>query len=148
MLLLLCVSSLTIVGGVQAGIYRWVDADGQVQLSDRPPPKGGAEEVRLPPINTYRGVSVEDFRTTRSDRPSGGKAKKVLMYSASWCSVCTRARRYFRAEGIPFRELDVDKSRVARRQYERMNAKGVPVILVGGKRMNGFSVKRFLELYR
>lgn len=131
----------------RAEIYKWVDADGQVQFSDHPPPLGGAEELQLSRINTYQGVSVEELQGMRSKQVPGGKAKKVIMYSAPWCGVCTRAKRFFQARGIPFRELDVEKNQMARRDLERMNARGVPVILVGGKRMNGFSEKRFMDLY-
>ena len=70
------------------------------------------------------------------------------MYSAAWCGVCARARHFFQAKRIPFRELDIEKSQTARREWKDMNAKGVPVILVGDKRMNGFSEKRFMNLYR
>ncbi len=47
----------------------------------------------------------------RSSRMPGTKTKQVVMYGADWCGVCKRAKRFFQAEGIPFRELDVDKSR-------------------------------------
>ncbi len=98
-------------------------------------------------INTYEGVSVVDTRETASDEDNGVKAKKVVMYSAPWCGVCKRARLFFKSRGIHFRELDIERSTMARRELERMNARGVPVILVGGKRMNGFSEQRFMELY-
>lgn len=148
LLLLVCVLLLGGPAISYAEIYKWTDADGQFQFSDRPPPQGGAEQVELPEINTYQGVSVEEYQDMRSSRMPGTKTKQVVMYSADWCGVCKRAKRFFQAEGIPFRELDVDKSRRARREFDRLNAKGVPVILVGGKRMNGFSEKRFMELYR
>lgn len=34
-----------------AGVYKWVDPDGTVHYSDKPQP--GAEEVRVPPPQTY-----------------------------------------------------------------------------------------------
>jgi glutaredoxin len=148
---LLCVSLSSMIAGTRAGIYKWVDGDGRVQFSDRPPPEGGAEQVELPEINTYEGVSVEDLverLDTRSREPKRAKSRKVVMYSASWCGVCARARRFFQAEGIPFRELDIEKSQSARRDWKRMRATGVPVILVGGKRMSGFSEARFMQLYQ
>lgn len=83
----------------------------------------------------------------RGKWPHGGKAKKVVMYSAPWCEACKQAKRFFQARGIPFRELNVEKNRMARLEMERLNARGVPMILVGSGRMNGFSAKRFLELY-
>ena len=147
-LFLICFFLLSLSGGACAAIYKWVDADGRVQFSDQPPPGGGVEKVQLREINTFEGVEVEEVRTETPHDPRREKAKKVVMYSASWCGVCTRARRFFQAEKIPFRELDIEKSAKAKREYKRMNAKGVPVILVGGKRMNGFSEQRFMALYQ
>lgn len=69
------------------------------------------------------------------------------MYSAPWCAQCKRAKQFFKSKGIPFRELDIERNAMARRELERMNARGVPVILVGGKRLTGFSERRFMALY-
>jgi len=149
--LLLGVLLLSVTAGTRAGIYKWIDADGRVQFSDRPPAEAGAEQVELSPINTYKGVSIESYEEPEDPGSKGrkpGKSKKVVMYSASWCGVCTRARRFFKAEGIPFRELDVEKSQSAKREWERMNARGVPVILVGDQRMTGFSEAGFMQLYQ
>ncbi|WP_198147347.1 glutaredoxin family protein [Gilvimarinus polysaccharolyticus] len=33
---------------------------------------------------------------------------RVVMY-ASWCGYCKKARRYFRANNIPFTEYDIEK---------------------------------------
>jgi len=138
------------IGTACAGIYKWVDANGRVQFSDRVPEEGSAEQVELGPINTYENVTIESNQETEdsvSKVPKSGKSKKVVMYSASWCGVCTRARRFLTAKGIPFQELDVEKSQSAKREWKRMNAKGVPVILVGDQRMTGFSEARFMALY-
>ena len=70
------------------------------------------------------------------------------MYSASWCVVCKRARDYFRRQGIAFAEYDIDTDPRGRREYQALGARGVPVILVGDKRMNGFSEEKFARLYR
>ncbi|MCG6862400.1 MAG: glutaredoxin family protein [Chromatiaceae bacterium] len=150
-LVLLCVVLLSMLTDADAGIYRWVDANGRVQFSDQPPPTVEAESVELSPINTYEGVSVEELEESqamRSQEPNPGKSRKVVMYSAPWCGVCKQAKRFFKAEGIRYRDLDIEQSGAARREWERMNATGVPVILVGNKRMNGFSEARFMELYR
>jgi len=92
----------------RAEIYKWVDADGRIQFSDQPPPQRDSEEIRLPQLNTYQGVSVEPQGETTGNAPARGtKTKKVVMYSASWCGVCTRARTFFKAEGIPFQEFSI-----------------------------------------
>lgn len=131
----------------QGEIYKWVDESGRVQFSDRPPAGWAAEQVELGTINTYQGASVEDGAGEVSDSRKPVRRRGVVMYSASWCGVCTRARRFFRDQGIPFRERDIEQDESARREFDRMNGSGVPIILVGGKRMNGFSERRFMDLY-
>ncbi len=43
----------------QADIYRWVDEQGQVQFSDRPPPRQHAETVEFEPLNQYEPDDAE-----------------------------------------------------------------------------------------
>ena len=74
--------------------------------------------------------------------------RQVVMYSTTWCGVCKRAKGYFRERDIPYREYDVEKSAKGRRDYQRLKGRGVPIILVGDQRMNGFSRDRFESIYR
>ena len=69
------------------------------------------------------------------------------MYSTTWCGVCKKAKRYFKSKKIPFTEYDIEKSEQAAREFKKLRGRGVPVILVGDSRMNGFSVKNFDRLY-
>ncbi len=69
------------------------------------------------------------------------------MYSASWCSACKRAKAYFEEQGIPYTEYDVEKSSKGKRDFKKLGGKGVPVILVGSKRINGFSRQAFERAY-
>ena len=46
------------------------------------------------------------------------------------------------SEGIAYKEYDVDKSSKGKRDYKKLNGKGVPIILVGDQRMDGFSAQR------
>jgi len=129
-------------GSGSAEIYRWTDADGRLQFSDRPPRHAPAETVELKHINTFQSVSVDDLpEWVRED----GKA--VTIYSAAWCGVCNRAKRYFEQHGIPYREYDIETSSKGKRDFARLGGRGVPIILVGDKRMNGFSEQRFEALY-
>ena len=103
-------------------------------------------------IGGLLGVALADVADTeRTEAETSTKktgAKKVVMYSAEWCGVCTKAKKYFRSKKIPFKERDIDKSKKARKAFDKLNGKGIPVILVGKKRMNGFSVKRFESIYK
>lgn len=90
---------------------------------------------------------AESIRNINFDIPERRKGQ-VVMYSTDWCGYCKKARDYFRSQNIAFVEYDIEKNPQARRQYDALGAKGVPVILVGDKRMNGFSVSGFQGIYR
>jgi len=122
-----------------SGIYRWVDENGKIYYSDKPSQFHASEPVKLH-INTYEGVTY--------DTSSLDVGKKVVMYSTAWCGVCKKARRYFKRKKIRYAEYDVEKTLKGRTDYKRMDAKGVPILLVGNRRMNGFTVKGFERLYK
>ena len=121
-------------------IHRWVDDDGRVHYGDRPPATRQAETVVVTP-NVYASPSTEKLA---EDFPV---PTQVVMYSAAWCGYCKQAREYFKARRIRFREYDVETSRKGRRDYRRLRARSVPVILVGGHRLNGFNKTAFNLLY-
>lgn len=128
--------------GAQAGdIHRWTDSAGNVHFGDRPPVATESEVIELR-INTYSSPNIEALEDVfQAD-------DRVVMYSASWCGVCRQAKRYFQAGHIPFTEYDVETSAKGRRDYRRLNARGVPVILVGRQRLNGFTPASFERVYR
>jgi len=45
-------------------------------------------------------------------------------------------------------ERDIERSRLAKRAYDRLGGNGVPLIVVGENKMSGFSVRQFDRLYR
>jgi len=125
--------------GALSEIYRWTDEQGNVHYSDRKTSRHVSKKVEVR-VNAYESVSYDSsiFDT----------GKKVVMYSTEWCGYCKKAKRYFNMKGITYTEYDVEKNARAKSEYQAMGATGVPVILVGKKRMNGFSEKGFEKLYR
>jgi glutaredoxin len=138
-IILLLFAGLVFSSIADAEIYRWTDENGQVTFSDKPSPAHPAENVKLR-IKTYERVTF--------DRAVKDVGEEVVMYSAAWCGVCREARRYFEENGIEFTEYDIEKSKKAEAQYRKLGAAGVPVILVGERRMNGFSIQGFEALYQ
>lgn len=131
-------------------IYKWVDQDGKVRFSDKKPQKGNPAETIKLKINTvkvpkiYHNSSADDYASA-----SGSPAhKKVIIYGATWCGVCKQAKKYFNRQGIPYQEYDVETSAKGRKDFKRLKGKGVPIIFVGKKRMDGFDRSYFEKLYR
>ena len=131
---------------VSAEIYKWVDKDGTVHFEDRKPQGARYEEFKVRSISgvqTYRAPP----RTIKAIAPKSTGKKNVILYGTTWCGYCTKARRYFQANNIPFEDYDIERSVSAKSEYDALNGKGVPLILVGENLMNGFSESYFNQLY-
>jgi glutaredoxin len=138
---------LALVAPAAGEIYRWTDTQGRVQLSDRPPAEGRAEQVKLAPINSFEGVRIDGPGTAETGPAGAGPVPKVVMFSADWCPVCRRARAFLAERHIPYTDRNIETDPAARKEYERQGGRGVPLILVGERRLSGFSPDSFLSLY-
>lgn len=121
-----------------AQLYRWTDGRGVIHYSDKAPDKGTAKAVEVK-INSYSGPAT----VSGTPPPPAGSAKApVKMLATSWCGYCAKARAYFNSRGIAFEELDVEKSAQGKQEYRALKGRGVPIILVGTQRMNGYDQGR------
>lgn len=136
-----------LVGPVaQAELYKWVDDRGNIHYGDKPPEDAQLENITNN-VSSFTSVNVEPFVFDASIVSKRTKSKAVVMYSTSWCGYCKKAARHFRKNKIPFTEYDIEKSAKGARDYKRLKGRGVPVILIGDKRMNGFSARTFDRIY-
>ena len=126
---------------VNGEIYKWVDEAGKVHFTDSPPDDRKTEKVELR-INTYASVEIKPLIERL------GKKDKVVMYSAAWCRMCKKAKNYFRENDVPYVSYDVEKSRTGKMDFKLLRGKSIPIIIVGGKRMNGFNAAKFDRLYK
>ena len=68
---------------------------------------------------------------------------KVVLFSTSTCSWCRRAKRYFRDNRIPFKEINVERDQEAAKDIIRKTGQtGVPVIKIGSRWIVGFDKER------
>ncbi len=111
--------------------YKWVDENGVTQYSQKPPSSGkaGVLNIELPPA--------------ASSSASSRSQKAVVIYTAEWCGVCHAAKKYFAEHQVAYTEYDVEKSAKGMADYQRLQGRGVPIVLVGEARMDGFSAERF-----
>ena len=101
----------------------------------------------------YRGevVNRRAFDATQAVREAATAPPPIKMYSASWCGVCKKARRFLEQAGIPFQEIDVDENRDAYRELQAkarragISASGVPIFDVGGQLIAGFDQRALLR---
>lgn len=128
-----------------AEIYKWVDVQGRIHFGDTPKAEDSAEEVVVDPIlyEFEKASDIDYFKTERIPI-----TPTVEMFSASWCSTCKVARKYFQKHNIKFVEYDIDESKSAIKRFEELGGRGIPLILVGEKKMSGFSPGWFERLYQ
>ena len=148
---IICLLALALLLPISSGggeLYKWVDNKGTIHYSDKPPKKAELQKI-TGKISSFKTVDVEPFKFDSSLVTIGGKykGKSVVMYSTSWCGYCKRARIHFKRNKIPYKEYDIEKSKKAALDYKKLNGRGVPVILIGTRRMNGFSAKTFDKIY-
>jgi glutaredoxin len=117
-----------------AGVYKWTDAQGKVHYSDSPPPETKTQQINVK-VNSISGPAVV---STFRDAPTAKSKEKVRLFTTVWCGYCKKAKAHLAAKGVPYDELDVEKSEHGRSEYAKLGGRGVPVILVGSQRMDGF----------
>jgi glutaredoxin/Tfp pilus assembly protein PilN len=83
-------------------------------------------------------------RAAMGARPGG--SKQVLMYTTSHCPACKMAKQYMAQKGIPYQEIDVESSRDGMAAFQKLGGRGVPLIMVGDKRMEGFNSQQLEQM--
>ncbi|MCP4699541.1 MAG: glutaredoxin family protein [Gammaproteobacteria bacterium] len=138
-------------------IYKWTDADGEIHFSNRPPPAKKRADMEIftytaPPAVETMQDDVQSTAQSRTDSKEKSiqpvPKANVIIYSAVWCGVCTKAKRYMKTRGIPYTEYDIDASASARAEFKRLGGKGVPLILAGNQRMHGFGPESLEAMLR
>lgn len=70
------------------------------------------------------------------------KAPRITLYSTSRCAHCKQARQWLKQRGLRFQEFDIERNQRAFKDYQRLGARGVPVLLINQQRIDGFDPKR------
>ncbi len=111
-----------------AEIYQWTDAQGKKHFSDKKPQNQKVE--------SFKGRAAVSFV---GEGPSATRSKaKVRIFVTQSCPYCKKAKAFLRQRGTPFEELDVEASASADAEFKKLEGSGVPVILVGKQRMDGY----------
>jgi len=68
----------------------------------------------------------------------------VELYTTDWCPYCIKAKAFFDRRKIPYKLYDVEKSREAAfRKKTLAPGAGVPVVVIDGTVIRGYSEKAF-----
>ncbi|VVO00314.1 glutaredoxin family protein [Pseudomonas fluorescens] len=69
---------------------------------------------------------------------------RVVLYATDWCGYCKLTRRFLDQQGIPYNEFDIEKNAEARKAYEALGGRGIPLLDVNGTLIRGYSPEAIL----
>ena len=90
--------------------------------------------------------AASQARPSESAFASAVRATPIVMFSTDWCPVCQRARDFLSANGLSYKERDIDHDENARDELKRRTGKAsIPTIEVDGQLLTpGFSERAIM----
>lgn len=71
--------------------------------------------------------------------PDRAKLPRISVFSSNQCPHCRAAKAFLKKHGIRYEDLNVERSAAALKQFNRLKLRGVPVILIGRIKINGYN---------
>lgn len=71
---------------------------------------------------------------------------EVVLYATEWCGYCKKTRDLLNQNGIQFTEYDIEKSTKGREEYDRLNGRGIPLMVIHGQVVRGYDPDTILRL--
>ncbi len=141
--LALCLLMLASAVGAQS-MYRWIDKEGKVHYTDRPPAKAEAAQVEKK-SSVLLGVdqtATYTLRKAMADFP-------VTLFTDKDCDPCKEARTHLTRRGVPFAEKNIyndDTLQTELRTLTGSDKMMVPTVQIGRKTLKGFQASEWDSL--
>jgi glutaredoxin len=121
-----------------AQIYRWIDQQGKLHVSDTPPTSGAKnverqESAVVPQVGPGEPYALQLAR----------KNAPVKLYTAPGCEPCSTARELLNSRGIPFEEVSVVDDKAFEDLKTAVGGGAVPSLVVGGSVQQGFEERTY-----
>ncbi len=115
-------------------VYKYLDANGQVTYSDRPPPAGSKS---MAADTSGAGVAIADL--PYAVKASAMRYPVSLYALGSGCGACDNARKFLTERGIPFTERTIRSAAdVSALKKQNLPSEQFPVITVGTQAQSNF----------
>jgi mycoredoxin len=64
---------------------------------------------------------------------------QVVVYGTKSCQFCAKTREYLKSANVAFADLDIEGTEKAKAEFMKLGGGGVPLILIGNRRIVGFN---------
>ena len=80
-----------------------------------------------------------NYTQSSKKRQHNATRNSVTILSTPSCPYCKKAKRYLRAKGVAFKDYNINSSSEGKRLYRQYNGNGVPVVIINGTVIRGYS---------
>jgi glutaredoxin len=70
--------------------------------------------------------------------PLNKQTPRITLYTSGRCGYCRQAKAFLQKHKIPFAEFNIERNQRAFVEFQRAGGRGVPLITIGKKSVNGF----------
>jgi glutaredoxin len=130
-------------------LYKSVGPDGKIVYSDHPPAEGRVlKTMRFEnlPTSALPAAATEQLRRQKAQSTAAAPGG-IVLYTAAWCGYCKKAKAYLASKGIDYQEFDIDTEQGMISYAQAGGGKGIPLLLYGGQRIQGFSTAAYEALF-
>lgn len=72
-------------------------------------------------------------------------AQDIVMFTTNDCPYCAKARAWFKANEVPWRECNIERNAMCKQVFDARGAPGVPLLHVRGQWQLGFNPAQLAE---
>ena len=94
-------------------------------------------QLAIPDGPVLPEVHKSELVAVAANPPPPPPRNPVMLYSATWCGYCKRAKAYLAEHNIEYDNIDIDTAD-GRAAFDRAGKGGIPLLVSGRKRVRGF----------
>lgn len=133
--LLFTVFVLIFYSTAQADFYKWEDENGNLHITDYPPPPKSGKKIHV-----YKDNSAAQREAQQEEEKARQKEYDVVIYTKNSCPDCDKARNFLKSKKIPFTEYNTDKDKEAAQKRKSLDdSDEAPFAIINKNQVYGFS---------
>lgn len=124
---------------IYAQMHKWVDAQGKIHFSDKPPP------ANAKPLQSKVEASSPSVVTTNLPPELAAPTKKnpVVLYTTATCGPCNDGRNLLKKNGIPFAEKTITSQDEVAKLKQISNDNQLPFLTINKSKFKGFDAEEW-----
>lgn len=71
----------------------------------------------------------------------------IVLYATQWCGYCAKTREQLAADGVAYREVDIEKDANGNATFKALGGRGVPLIDINGTLIHGYDPRAMRAAY-